>query len=96
MTSFNASCKARPTITEAIPSPVTNELIFTPFICNIIIINNITKIYGDFVENEYSKIYEKEFFGYRKVTVLQPEINIDGTHQRVVINKLKAYKDSVK
>ena len=41
-------------------------------------IDNITKIYGDFVENEYSKIYEKEFFGYRKVTVLQPEINIDG------------------
>lgn len=24
------------------------------------------------------------------------EINIDGTHPRVVINKLKAYKDSVK
>lgn len=38
-------------------------------------IGNITKIYGDFVENEYSKIYENEFFGYRKVTVLQPELN---------------------
>lgn len=38
-------------------------------------IDNITKIYGDFVENEYSKIFENEYFGYRKVTVLQPELN---------------------
>ena len=37
------------------------------------------KIYGDFVENEYSKIFENEYFGYRKVTVLQPELNEDGT-----------------
>ena len=42
-------------------------------------IDNITKIYGDFVENEYSKIFENEYFGYRKVTVLQPELNGDGT-----------------
>ena len=42
-------------------------------------IDNITKIYGDFVENEYSKIFENEYFGYRKVTVLQPELNDDGT-----------------
>ena len=42
-------------------------------------IDNITKIYGDFVENEYSKIFENEYFGYRKVTVLQPELNEDGT-----------------
>lgn len=41
-------------------------------------IDNITKIYGDFVENEYSKIFENEYFGYRKVTVLQPELNEDG------------------
>ena len=41
-------------------------------------IDNITKIYGDFVENEYSKIFENEYFGYRKVTVLQPELNDDG------------------
>ncbi len=41
-------------------------------------IDNITKIYGDFVENEYSKIFDNEFFGYRKVTVLQPELNEDG------------------
>lgn len=45
-------------------------------------INNITKIYGDFVENEYSKIFENEYFGYRKVTVLQPELNNDGTPKK--------------
>ena len=45
-------------------------------------INNITKIYGDFVENEYSKIFENEYFGYRKETVLQPELNEDGTPKK--------------
>lgn len=45
-------------------------------------IDNITKIYGDFVENEYSKIFENEYFGYRKVTVLQPKLNEDGTPKK--------------
>lgn len=45
-------------------------------------IDNVTKIYGDFVENEYSKIFENEYFGYRKVTVLQPELNEDGTPKK--------------
>ena len=45
-------------------------------------IDNITKIYGDFVENEFSKIFENEYFGYRKVTVLQPELNDDGTPKK--------------
>lgn len=45
-------------------------------------IDNITKIYGDFVENEYSKIFENEYFGYRKVTVLQPELNEDGAPKK--------------
>ena len=45
-------------------------------------IDNITKIYGDIVENEYSKIFENEYFGYRKVTVLQPELNEDGTPRK--------------
>lgn len=38
-------------------------------------INEITKIYGEFVENDFSKIYDNEYFGYRKVTVLQGIIN---------------------
>lgn len=41
-------------------------------------IDEITKIYGDFVENKVSKIYENEYFGYRKVRVLQPEIDDKG------------------
>lgn len=45
-------------------------------------IDNITKIYGNFVENEYSKIFDNEYFGYRKVTVLQPELNEDGTPKK--------------
>ena len=45
-------------------------------------IDNITKIYGDFVENEYSKIFENEYFGYRKVTVLQPELNENSTPKK--------------
>jgi len=32
----------------------------------------ITKIYGDFEENEFCKIYSNEFFGYWRVTVEQP------------------------
>ena len=51
-------------------------------------IDNITKIYGDFVENEYSKIFKNEYFGYRKVTVLQPELNEDGTPKK---NKKREY-----
>lgn len=48
-------------------------------------IEEITKIYGDFIENKVSKIYENEFFGYRKVTVLQPEVDDKGN----VINNKK-------
>ncbi|ANI89789.1 restriction endonuclease subunit M [Arachidicoccus ginsenosidimutans] len=32
----------------------------------------ITKLYGDFEENEFVKIYPNEFFGYWRVTVEQP------------------------
>lgn len=32
----------------------------------------ILKIYNDFKENEISKIYPNEFFGYRKLTIEQP------------------------
>ena len=32
----------------------------------------ITQLYGDFEENEFSKIYPNEFFGYWRVTVEQP------------------------
>ena len=41
-------------------------------------IDEITKIYGDFVETKESKIFDNEYFGYRKVTVLQPEVDEKG------------------
>ena len=47
-------------------------------------IDDITKIYGDFIENKVSKIYDNEYFGYRKVTVLQPELDEKGN---IITNK---------
>ncbi|MEE0015558.1 MAG: class I SAM-dependent DNA methyltransferase [Bacilli bacterium] len=44
-------------------------------------IDEITKIYGDFVENDISKIYDNDFFGYRKVTVLQAKIDENGNKE---------------
>ncbi|MCD4693053.1 MAG: SAM-dependent methyltransferase, partial [Calditrichales bacterium] len=37
----------------------------------------ISKIYGDFEENEFCKIYPNKFFGYRRVTVEQPILTED-------------------
>lgn len=41
-------------------------------------IAEITKIYGDFKPNEYSKIFDNKDFGYAKVTVERPERNAKG------------------
>jgi len=41
-------------------------------------IDKISKIYGDFVENENCKIYENEFFGYRKVILNQGKLDTNG------------------
>lgn len=41
-------------------------------------IAQITKLYGDFEENEYSKIFDKKDFGYSKVTVERPLRNAKG------------------
>jgi len=35
-------------------------------------IGYVTKLYGDFEENEFVKIYPNKFFGYWRVTVEQP------------------------
>jgi type I restriction enzyme M protein len=37
----------------------------------------ITKLYTDFEENQYSKIFPNQFFGYTKVTIEQP-LMVDG------------------
>lgn len=47
-------------------------------------IAEITKIYGDFVESDVSKIYDNEYFGYRKVTVLQAQTDDKGN---MLLNK---------
>ena len=47
-------------------------------------IETLTKVYGDFIENKISKIFENEYFGYRKVTVLQPELDENGN---IITNK---------
>lgn len=47
-------------------------------------INKITKTYGDFIDNSISKIFENEWFGYRKVTVLQAKTDKNGD---ILLNK---------
>ncbi|MEG1204794.1 MAG: class I SAM-dependent DNA methyltransferase, partial [Clostridia bacterium] len=47
-------------------------------------INKITKIYGDFVKSDVSKIYDNDFFGYRKVTVLQAQVD---ENNKMILNK---------
>jgi type I restriction enzyme M protein len=44
----------------------------------------LTKTYKDFVENDHSKIFPNEFFGYTKVTIEQPTKNEKG---KVVLDK---------
>ena len=39
----------------------------------------ITKLYGDFTENEFVKILPNEFFGYQRVVVEQPQKNENDT-----------------
>ncbi|MCR5837147.1 MAG: type I restriction-modification system subunit M [Lachnospiraceae bacterium] len=41
-------------------------------------IAEITRIYGDFVENEVSKIFDNEDFGYTKITVERPLLDEEG------------------
>ncbi len=55
-------------------------------------IAEITKIYGDFRPNEFSKIFDNKEFGYAKVTVERPEHNAKG--QVVADKKGDAKADS--
>ncbi|MFD0765804.1 N-6 DNA methylase [Mucilaginibacter lutimaris] len=41
-------------------------------------INEITKVYGEFVPNEISKIFDNRDFGYSKITVERPERDSKG------------------
>ena len=59
--------------------------------------NEITKIYGDFrnIEKEEisSKIFSNNYFGYKKVTVLQPEIDKNGNPIKDKNGKMIANKE---
>jgi type I restriction enzyme M protein len=54
-------------------------------------IDTITKLYGDFGENEFSKIYDNKDFGYRRITVERPlKLNFQASAER--IERLKEEK----
>ena len=47
-------------------------------------IKEITRIYGDFKENEYCKIFDNEDFGYQKIVVERPlRLNFQVTAERI-------------
>lgn len=50
----------------------------------------ITKLYGDFAESEFCKIYPNEFFGYWRITVEQPQKDEKGKIIRDSKKKPKA------
>lgn len=54
-------------------------------------IDTITKLYGDFKDNEFSKIYDNEDFGYQRITVERPlNLNFQASEER--IERLKEEK----
>lgn len=47
-------------------------------------VDEITRIYGDFKENEYCKIFDNEDFGYSKITVERPlQLNFMISEERI-------------
>ncbi len=54
-------------------------------------IDTITKLYGDFKENEFSKIFDNKDFGYQRITVERPlKLNFHISEER--IERLKEEK----
>ncbi|MDA0525169.1 type I restriction-modification system subunit M [Methanococcoides alaskense] len=57
-------------------------------------INTITKLYGDFKESEFSKIFDNEDFGYQRITIERPlKLNFQASEER--IERLKEEKGFV-
>ena len=54
-------------------------------------IEEITRVYGEFIENEISKIYDNADFGYTKITVERPLLDEDGNP---ILKKNKPQADS--
>lgn len=56
--------------------------------------NGINKLYGDFVNYEYVKIFDNEDFGYTRVTIERPlKLNFSTNKER--LNKLKETKNFI-
>ena len=56
-------------------------------------IAEITRVYGDFKENERSKIFDNEDFGFRKITVERPlKLSFQATPERIeALREVKAF-----
>ncbi|MCF8009831.1 MAG: type I restriction-modification system subunit M [Clostridiales bacterium] len=61
-------------------------------------IEEISKIYGDFRNSEYSKIFDKEDFGYYKVTVERPlRLNFQAGNDRIeLLKEQRAFENLAK
>ncbi|MEO6047375.1 MAG: class I SAM-dependent DNA methyltransferase [Candidatus Kapaibacterium sp.] len=58
-------------------------------------IAEITRIHGDFVQGEFSKIFRNEEFGYRKITVERPlRLNFQASPERIArLREEKAFQN---
>jgi type I restriction enzyme M protein len=54
-------------------------------------IEEITRIYGDFIENDISKIYDNSDFGYTKITIERPQRDENGV---IILKKGKPEADA--
>lgn len=61
-------------------------------------IAEITRIYGDFEENERSKIFDNEDFGFRKITVERPlKLSFQATPERIeALREVRAFESLAK
>jgi type I restriction enzyme M protein len=57
--------------------------------------NEITRIYGDFKENEYCKIFDNEDFGYQRICVERPlKLNFSVSENRIrSLQEAKAFQN---
>lgn len=60
-------------------------------------IREITKIYGDFQENEYCKIFNNEDFGYQRITIERPlRLRMEVTAERIeALQQTKPFQNLV-
>ena len=61
-------------------------------------IGDITRIYGDFADGEYSKVFDNDDFGFRKITVERPlRLSFQATRERIEsLREVKAFQNLAK